>query len=221
MVTTVRGAMDDQRGFTLVEMMIASAITGAVVGAALMMATSVQTAYSYEMDDAAVQQEARFALDWIGRTLSAAGSNPYDITTSACPTAGTAFDSILLDPDGDSIHDDIRVQADVNPPNGLLGGLSGACNEEDEDITIAHDPVNLVITRRNNADAAGTAAAVTDGVISQLRFTYLTSSRVVTTNPNSIAYIQVNLTGQSKARNPYTDQLSTYTYQSEIRVRGR
>jgi type II secretory pathway component PulJ len=58
----------DERGFTLVEMMIAAALTMVVVGAAVALATAVQNSYAYEVDDAAVQQEARFALDWISRT---------------------------------------------------------------------------------------------------------------------------------------------------------
>jgi hypothetical protein len=180
-------------------------------------------AYSSELGDAAVQQEARFALDWIARTLAAAGSNPYNVATSACPAAGTVFAAIRLDPDGDGIHDDVRVQADVNPPNGLLVGVGGAggCDDESgEDITIAHDPVNLVLTRRDRATDAA-PVAVTDRVFTQLQFTYLTVNRVATTTPADIAYVQVALTGRSRSRNLNTRQFSTFTYQSEVRIRAR
>ncbi len=212
--------VQDQSGFSLIELLIAAFITTTVVGSAAMLASRVQTAYSSELDDAAVQQEARFALDWIARTLAPAGSNPYNIGTSACPSAGTAFAAIRLDPDGDGIHDDVRVQADVNPPNGLLVGLGGACNESGEDITIGHDPVNLVVTRRDRATDAA-PVAVSDRVFTQLQFTYLTVNRVVTTTPASIAYVQVALTGRSRSPNPYTGQPATFTYQSEVRIRAR
>lgn len=208
-------------GFTLVEMMIATGLTAAVVGAAVMLATSVQNVYSYELNDAAVQQEARFALDWIARTIAPAGSNPYGITASACPAAGTTFAAIRLDPDGDGIDDDIRVQADVNPPNGLLLGLAvGTCDEEGEDVTIAHDPDDLVLTRRDMALDAS-PVAMTDGVFTQLRFTYLTAGRVVTTNADAIAFVQVDLTAQSQSRNPFTGEYTSFSYDTEIRVRSR
>lgn len=217
----ITARVQDEGGFSLIELLVAALITTIVVGSAAMLASKVQTAYSSELDDAAVQQEARFALDWIARTLAPAGSNPYNIGTSACPSAGTAFAAIRLDPNGNGIHDDIRVQADVNPPNGLLLGLGGgACNESGEDITIGHDPVNLVVTRRDRATDAA-PVAVTDRVFTQLRFTYLTVSRVVTTTPPSIAYVQVVLTGRSRGRNLNTRQFSTFTYRSEVRIRAR
>jgi hypothetical protein len=219
MTARVRG----DGGFSLIELLIAALITTTVVGSAAMLASRVQVAYSSELGDAAVQQEARFALDWIARTLAAAGSNPYNIATSACPAAGTVFAAIRLDPDGDGIHDDVRVQADVNPPNGLLVGVGGAggCDAESgEDITIAHDPANLVLTRRDRATDAA-PVAVTDRVFTQLQFTYLTVDRVATTTPADIAYVQVALTGRSRSRNLNTRQFSTFTYQSEVRIRAR
>lgn len=212
--------LGDERGFTLVELLIVAVISAAVLGSAAVMATNVQTAYSYEADDAAVQQEARYALEWIARTLLAAGSNPYGIGVSDCPAPGTAFAALRLDPDGDGIHDDVRVQADISPPNGLLVGGPGLCNEAGEDITIGHDPVNLTVTRRDMATDAA-PVAVTDGVFPQLRFTYLTANRAVTTVPAAIAYVQVRLTGRSDGRNAYTGQFTTFAYQSEVRLRSR
>ena len=215
--------VQDQGGFSLIELLVAAFITTTVVGSAAILASRVQMAYSSELGDAAVQQEARFALDWIARTLAPAGSNPYNIGTSACPSAGTVFAAIRPDPNGDGVHNDVRVQADVNPPNGLLvgpGGAGGCASEPGEDITIAHDPVNLVVTRRDRAiDAA--PVAVTDRVFTQLQFTYLTVNRVATTTPAQIAYVQVALTGRSRSRNLNTRQSSTFTYQSEVRIRAR
>jgi hypothetical protein len=221
MQMTVR--VQDHSGFSLIELLIAAFITTTVVGSAAMLASRVQGAYSSELDDAAVQQEARFALDWIARTLAPAGSNPYNVSTSACPSAGTAFGAIRFDPDGDGIDDDVRVQADVNPPNGLLvgpGGAGGCDDESGEDITIGHDPVNLVVTRRDLATDPA-PVAVTDRVFTQLRFTYLTVNRVVTTTAANVAYVQVALTGRSRGRNVDTGQAATFTYRTEVRIRAR
>lgn len=204
--------------------MIVAAITAAVIGAAVTMASNVQTMYAFQLNDAGVQQEARYALDWIARTLTPAGSNPYSITVSPCPVVATTFAALRLDPDGDTIHDDVRVQADINPPNGLLIGDVGACTgagaESGEDVTIAHDAVASTITRRDMATDTA-PVAVTDAVFTQLLFTYLNTSRVVTVTPDAIAYVQVSLTGRSRSRNPFTGQFSTFTYQSEVRIRAR
>lgn len=212
----------DERGFSLVEMMIAAGITAAVVGAAVALSTSIQNVYSYELEDAAVQQEARFALDWIGRTISAAGSNPYGITAGVCPVA-TTFTPIQIDPDGDDVNDDIRVHADVNPPNGILTGtVADGCDDEDgEDVTISHDADAMTITREDMAlDDAG-PVAMTDAVVTELLFTYLNTNRAATTDADSVVYVQVDLTVKSRSRNPYTGDYTTYSYESEIRVRSR
>ena len=210
----------DERGFSLVELMIVGLITTMIAGAAVTLASQVQRTYSYQLNDAAVQQEARYAMDWITRTLTAAGNNPYGIMTSNCPVAGTVFVPLTLDPDGDGIHDDVRVRSDINRPNGILLGQIGACNEVGEDVTIAHDPANLTLTRFDRA-LENAAVAVTDQVFTRLRFTYLDVNRAVTVLPANIVYVQVNLTGRSKSRNPHTGQQTTFTYQSEARVRAR
>ena len=220
MVSTNRSLASDDRGFSLVELLIVSFLTTAVVGSAVMMASQVQKGYSHQLDDAGVQQETRFVVDWIAKTIATAGSNPYRIVTSGCPAVGTAFAALRFDPDGDGIQDDVRIQADINPPNGLLVGVTGMCNEAGEDITIAHDPQLNAITRR---DAATDIAAVpiTSGVFTQLLFSYLQADRTATTVPAAAAYVRVSLTGRSTSPNQETGDFQTFAYSSEVRLRSR
>ena len=211
----------DERGFTLIEMMISAALTMVVVGAAVALATTVQQVYSYELDDAAVQQEARFALDWISRTIAAGGSNPYDIGD---PAEGAAIDqelSCTMAAPGFVIGaTSIQVLSDVYRPNGLLAGEDAVCDEVGEDVTIAFDSVAKVITRLDPAiDAA--AAAMTDAVVSGLSFTYLNAGRAVTADAGAVVYVQVTVSVQSKSRNPYTGEYTIYSYDTEVRVRSR
>ena len=163
----------------------------------------------------------RYALDWIARNLRSAGSNPYDVLTSVCPTAGTPFQAIRIDPDGDGMDDDIRIQADVSPPNGVLGGsVAGACTEAGEDLTIAHDSDALTITLEdNNTDAA--AQAMTEPVIAELEFTYLDSSRNPTTNADAVTYVQVQVTGRSKAYNTILGEYPETVLNTEVHIRTR
>jgi prepilin-type N-terminal cleavage/methylation domain-containing protein len=211
----------DERGFSLVELLIAAAISALVLGATAALAARMQQSYGTDLDDVAVEEEVRFALDWIARLLRAAGSNPYAITVSPCPAAGTAFQALRLDPDGDGIQDDVRIQADINPPNGILVGSAGACTTEPgEDVTIAHDAGAFVITRQDNG-VDGTPRAMTDPIVTQLRFTYLDTARAATTDPAVIAYAQVSITGRARAWNAERQQFNTKTLQTEVRLRLR
>ena len=190
-----------------------------MLGAAVLITDQVSRGYTSQLDGALVQEEARFALDWIEEALRAAGSNPYGIAASNCPAAGTAFRAIRRDPNGNGALDDIRIQADVNPPNALLGGV-GPCTEPGEDITIAHDPAAQTITVLDN-NLGGAPTPMTDGVITQLRFTHLDATRVVTANDDAVAFVQVAVTAQGPNRDRQLGQPATVTLTSEVRIRTR
>ena len=196
--------------------MIAALITTMVLGGTVMLASQMQRAYTTQLDDVVVEEEARFSLDWIEQVLRNAGSNPYSITVSGCAAANFTPITII----GTS---SIRVQSDSNPPNGLLGGLAGACNEEGEDITIAHDVAALVITRRDhNLDAA--AVAMTEPVVIDLDFTYFDSNRNVTANPNLVSYVGVRVIGKSvpnQRLNAANANFNTRTLETEVHIRTR
>src|SRR5512134_48310 len=108
-----RAPLASERGFTLVEFMIAAMIMSFVLGGTVMLATQLQHSYSTQLDDAALEQEARYALDWIARDLRQAASDPYyEIDTAQ---------ELFIDPNGGVDPDDsIRIQADINPPDGVL-----------------------------------------------------------------------------------------------------
>jgi prepilin-type N-terminal cleavage/methylation domain-containing protein len=216
----VRSAHRRDAGFTLIEVLVATTVGTIVLGAAIALTMSAQRGYTMQLQDAAVQQEARYALDWIAGVVRSAGANPYNITSSSCPSNNTTFRAIRMDPDGDGLQDDIRVHADRNPANGVLGGLPGACTEANEDITIAHNPGALTITRRDmNRDP--TPVAMTEGIFTGLRFTYLNLNRVPTTMPEQAVYVVIEVTGRSRVRNTYTDEFSTFTLQTEVNLRAR
>ena len=77
MPTTPRARLANDQGFTLVEFMIAALIMSFVLGGTVMLAMQMQQAYSTQLDDAALEQEARYALDWIARDLRSAASDAY------------------------------------------------------------------------------------------------------------------------------------------------
>jgi hypothetical protein len=104
-------------------------------------------------------------------------------------------------------------------PNGVVLGLAvGACVEQGEDVTIAHDVANRAITRWDRA-IENAPVAMTDGIFTSLRFTYLDSNLVVTANPALVRTVRIAVQGQSRGRNPYTGQFTTFALQQDVRLR--
>ncbi|MBM3777677.1 MAG: hypothetical protein FJW23_05465 [Acidimicrobiia bacterium] len=207
-------------GFTLVEVLIAAALTVAVLGAALGVSADVRRALSHAIDDAAVEQEARAALAWIARTVSVAGSNPYGADLTPCAADATPFEALRLDADGNGVDDDVRVQADVNPPNGMLAGRAGECDEAGEDVTIAHDAGARTLTRR---DAARDAApvALTSAIVTGLAFTGFDAAGAPTRAFREIALIRVALTTESRARHSVLGGPVRATHTMDVHLRVR
>ena len=194
-------------GFTLIEFMIAAALTSVVLGSTMMLATQIQQAYDTQLDDVSAEQEARYALEWIARDLRSAGSDPYLIIPDE--------QEVWLDPNGGADTDDsIRFGGDINPPDGVL-------DDDGEDITIAFDAANSVITRQDHNAADPTAIAMTEPIITDLSFTFLDASRTATAISSLVAYVQVQVTAQSRARNVNTGAFTTSTLTTDVRLRTR
>jgi prepilin-type N-terminal cleavage/methylation domain-containing protein len=209
-----------ERGYTLVELLLAVAIGLVLMASAVFVAGQVLRASNSMMDGSSSQEEGQYAMDWMTAALRSAGANPYGISTSACPAAGTVFTPIQLDPRGTGLGDNVRVQADLNPPNGLLGGAPGVCTETNEDVTIWFDRPNQSISRTDN-NTGGTGSTMTDRVISDLRFVYLDAARAATAVPSLVAYVQVSLTTFTASRDAYLGRPLSFTLTSEVRIRLR
>jgi len=182
-------------GFTLVEFLIASAIITAVLGSTVLLATQMQRVYGTQLDDTTVEEELRFALDWIARDLRSTGNNPYGI-------AGLTALQITGD-------NQIRIQADVNPPDGDI-------TDGDEDVTITI--AGTTITRTNH-NVAAAAVVMSEPVIADLEFIYLDSDRVVTADPDEVAYVRVRVTGRSQAFSSLVGGFTETTLETEVRLR--
>jgi prepilin-type N-terminal cleavage/methylation domain-containing protein len=208
-----------ERGFSLVELLLAMVVTLLVVGGATMLAGQMQGAYRSQMESASAQQDARFAIEQVERYLRAAGNNPYRLGTTPCPAAGTAVLAIRFDPDGDGVNDDVRLQMDANPTNGLVGGSVGNCNEANEDVMIFHDAANQAIAVTDQI--TGTTRPLTDGVVTDLRFVYRNPLRTITTSDANVAFIETQVTVRTRAIDLSQSRPMTYTLTSEVRVRSR
>lgn len=216
----VNQRLGSDRGFTLVELLIASMVTMVVLGGAVALTSQVQQGYRRQIEQSAADQEGRYALDWVSRLIRASGNNPYSIATSACPAVGTPYAAIVFDPDGDGVDNDIRLQTDANPPDGLLGGPAGTCSQANEDVTVSLDPVSNSITFLDN-NLGGGATIRTDAVIEDLRFIYRDATRNVTANALNVVYVETQVTIRTRTINAATGAPVTRVLSQEVRIRGR
>lgn len=219
-MTPLRTIRADERGFTLMELMVASVVSLMVLGGAVMLTSQVQSGYRRQVEDSTAIQEARYALDWIGRLLRGAGNNAYNVLATECPDAGTPIDGIFIDPDGDGVDDDIRIQADSNPPDGVFGGTAGSCTQANEDVTISFDAANNVIVFRDN-NLGGDATVRTDRVIDDLEFIYRDPERNVTTENAAVAYVEVRVAVRTRTVDAAANSPATRILTQEFRIRGR
>jgi hypothetical protein len=62
---------------------------------------------------------------------------------------------------------------------------------------------------------------MTDGVFTDLEFTFLDWTRTVTADAAAVAYVQVEVTAQSRAWNNQLGERNAVTLSTEVRVRTR
>ena len=217
-----RGSVE--AGFSLIELLIAMLITVVVLGSAVSVVGGAQNTYKHQLDDVTVEQEGRFALDFIRRTIEPAGSNPYSVSVTACPSAGTLVLPIRMNPNGTNGDDDIRIMADVGIPDGLIVGSAAACTQPNEDVTIARSATQdtegrAAITRYDRgADLA--PVAWTDQLFTSLLFEYFDANMVSTASAGSVRVVRVTLAGRSKKLGE-AGQFETFTLSTNVRLRAQ
>jgi prepilin-type N-terminal cleavage/methylation domain-containing protein len=226
-----------ERGFTLIELLVSMMITTVVLGGALLMSSQVQESFRHQIEDSAGEQEGRYALEWVSRLIRAAGNNTYSLPlmndngTPAdlsddiaippeCPAGNLAYSWVIMNPDGLNGNDDIRLQTDSNPPDGILGGTAGDCNQANEDVTVAYDAATSSITfLDNNIGGAGTVR--TDAVINGLNFVFKDVNHVPTANAANVVYVETQITVRTRTISPITLLPETRLLTQEVRLRGR
>ncbi|MGE0392489.1 MAG: PilW family protein [Vicinamibacterales bacterium] len=184
-----RGAED---GYSLAELLVATAVTMTVTAGAGVLASGVQrVAFAMDADQAA-RMDARFTLEAIVRTVEQAGSYPYGVPAGVCGGVADAA-PLVVDPLGDGRREAIRVRADVNPPNGRLGGTADNCDERGEDVLLAFDRRAGTVTRRDAA-SAGAPVAVSSPRVLGLRFSYHDADGRETDREADVSTVRVELT---------------------------
>ena len=230
-MTTGARLLRCQRGFTLFELLIATAILGVVMAGLLGLLTASQSAYSRGSNTIDAQQNVRVALERLAKEIREAGYHPLppDTSPATCPPGspgglyptGGATDApcwrfypiinqsataltLQFDWNGDGA---ITTVGKVNDPFACPTGA--ACRGEQVTYTLAGG--NLT---RQEVGVDATAQTLAAG-ITTLTFTYLKDDNTVAPSRDLIRSVQILITAKTG-----TDG-SSATMADQIRLRGR
>ena len=135
-----------------------------------------------------------------GRQQSIQPADASAAATAACPVAGTPYSWVIMDPDGDTINNDIRLQTDSNPPDGILGGV--AATSEMKTSRCSYDPADQAASRSSTTTLAVAATVRTDAVIEDLLFVFKDANHAPTVNPANVIYVETQITVRTRTINP-------------------
>lgn len=154
----VRPMGEDQRGVTLVELMIGAVVAALVVAAGLAMLTMSEKAMRTSEQTIDTQQNVRLAMELLSRDLRMAGYGPMSGPVGNCPSAVVPADHTVTGPDRGP--DRISLIVPVGNPVGTAGNPPWVFNADTAinagpggAVTVIAMPSAAVIT--NMATEAG------------------------------------------------------------------
>jgi type IV pilus assembly protein PilW len=185
-------------GFTIIELLIAIAIMGIIIGALFSFSIAQRKYFSVQAQISEMTQNTRAAMDMIGGELAMAGYRPSDLTPvfSGIPYSDSQL-QIYAEFNGNNVRDDTY-----------------------ENITYTYDSGEKQIKRNTNRGGGNQTFSEN---IQSFTFEYLDSQGNPTTTTANIRQIRLTITGRtSKSDHLYPDNSGyrTYTLTSVITPRN-
>ena len=182
------------RGFTLIEILIATAIGSLVLAAIVVTFVTQRKSYDLQEQMAEMTQNARIGVEMLSREVRMAGYDPTGVNFDAIP-----YDTTKL-----------QVQADLNG--------DGDADDTDETITYFYDATALQIIRQANGSQQPLVENIT-----AFTFNYLDRAGNPVTTSAEVYQIQITITARTAAFDPHypnNNGYRTYTLTSLITPRN-
>ncbi|MGH8952668.1 MAG: PilW family protein [Acidimicrobiia bacterium] len=221
--------MNNERGYTLAEMMVVCAIVGLVMASLLGLVMSGQQAYWYGTTQVDGQQAVRVAIERMAKDIREAGYEPVTPETdpAGCPD-GTAYP---LYPSGPPCYKFVPITSQSATALTLQYNWDGSDTSTHITAGSVADPMcpaatplcrgeqvtyalsGGTLTRHETVDG-GTAEPLASG-ITGLSFTYRDADNVVTASRDLIRTVEISVTAQTANKGAYV------TMVDRIRLRNR
>ena len=222
------GAMNDQRGYTLAEMLVVCAVVGLVMAGLLGLVMSGQQAYWFGTTQVDAQQTVRVAMERMVKEIREAGYEPQtpDTNPVTCPN-GTTYP---LYPNGAPCYTFVPITNQGATTLTLQYNWNGSATSTHIDAGLVNDPmcptaaacrgeqvvydISGTDLRRQEIGLDGSPLVIARGITS-LAFTYLDQDGNPTTAQDLIRIVGISMTTQTDARGAYV------TMTDRVRLRNR
>ncbi len=191
------------RGFTIVELLVATALSGIVLTGIYSSYYSQQKSYVAQGQISSMQQNLRAALYHMEREIRMAGYNPVGESGAGIQTNGT---------------DSIRVTMDITDDSGT-GDPDGDTGDAGEDITYSlsdTDGDGDNDLARNDANGSGTQTVAED--IDALNLVYLNEEDSTTSTLSEIRSVQISIVARTGQGDPGYSNNNAYSNQQDTEI---
>lgn len=196
--------MKNQRGFTLVELLISVAILAIITGAIITLVAKNQERYAAEEDYNVTVQNARGALDLISRYIRQAGNNPQAAVFVPFSSDGASL----------TMRSDLTGSKNAANPLDATGDPDGQLTAAYEVITVRFGSGSIFIN-------VGYGEEVMATNVNNLQFTFYTSSGATTVDPAQAFSINVRIEALSARNDPETRKKNAITLSETIFIRAK
>ena len=191
------------RGFTIVELLVATALSGIVLTGIYSSYYSQQKSYVAQGQISSMQQNLRAALYHMEREIRRAGYDPVGESGAGIQTNGT---------------DSIRVTMDITDDSGT-GDPDGDTGDAGEDITYSlsdTDGDGDNDLARNDANGSGTQTVAED--IDALNLVYLNEEDSTTSTLSEIRSVQISIVARTGQGDPGYSNNNAYSNQQDTEI---
>jgi prepilin-type N-terminal cleavage/methylation domain-containing protein len=203
--------MNNERGFTLAEMLVVCAIVGLVMAGLLGLVMSGQQAYWFGTTQVDAQQTVRVALERMVKEVREAGYYPRNPDTTSCAMppcylfdaigTGATSSSLTLQYDWSGDGTSAASGTVTDPLQGTRG----------ERVTYSFSGNTLT---RQETGVDGIPLTLATG-ISALAFSYFDEDGLATTTPADVRTVAISVTAQTANKGAYV------TMTDRVRLRNR